>query len=187
MQIRAMTTSDLSALGEIDATIESLDYLHVERAGGGGISLSLRVEQRPLRTKQITSNPIDDELRITYRQLAGGADEGIALVAEHDGQVVAAAAAQPDVAHGTLRLIDIRVDYDFRRQGIGSAMGYQIIQSAREAGQRAVAAETRSGNFPANRFLAKLGFQLAGVDVQRHSNHDLVSEAATLFWYAELI
>ncbi len=34
--------------------------------------------------------------------------------------------------------------------------------------------------------LAKSGFELAGVDDHRNSNHDLVKEAVTLFWYAPL-
>ncbi len=185
MQIRVLAFNDLPLLDEIDGTIESTDYLHVDR-GGEGMTLSLHVEQRPLRAKQITPNPLGDELRLIYRQVASGADEGIALAAEHDGQIIAAAIAQPDELRGTLCLMDVRVDYDFRRQGIGTALAFEIVQQARLTKRRAVAAETRSGNFPANQFLAKLGFALGGVDVQRYTNHDLVKEMATLFWYATI-
>src|SRR4051794_25880083 len=101
MEIRPLTSADVRHLDDIDATVESTEYLHVERAGAG-ITFSLRVEERPLRSKQITSNPIGDELSFTLKQLASGADEGVALVAEHDGQIVAFAVAQPEPERGTM-------------------------------------------------------------------------------------
>src|SRR5213076_1893446 len=95
------------------------------------------------------------------------ADEGTALVAEHEGVPVALLVGQAQPTHGTLKLIDLRVDYDHRREGLATAMVYQLIQTAREAGGiRAVAAETRANNFPASQLLAKLGFELAGLDAQ---------------------
>ena len=39
---------------------------------------------------------------------------------------------------------------------------------------------------PASQFLIKSAFDLAGIDTRRHSNHDMVKEAATLIWYAAL-
>jgi hypothetical protein len=39
---------------------------------------------------------------------------------------------------------------------------------------------------PAARFLLKAGFDLCGVDTHFSSNHDLVKEAVSLFWYASL-
>jgi hypothetical protein len=65
-------------------------------------------------------------------------------------------------------------------------MIYQAIQRAREMEFRAVMAQTRTNNFPANQFLLKSSFDLSGVDTKRHSNHDVVKEAATLIWYASL-
>jgi ribosomal protein S18 acetylase RimI-like enzyme len=185
MDIRLLTPHDSRDLAEIDATIESSEYLHLDRSGEG-MSLSLRLESRPLREKQITSNPIGDELSLMYRQVSSGADEGVALVAAHEGRVVAAILAQPSPAHGTMRLLDLRVDYDFRRQGLATALVCEIVARTREAGLRAVAAESSANNFPANQLLLKLGFDIAGVDARRHSNHDMVKESATLFWYAAL-
>jgi len=180
-----MTTEDSRSLADIDGTIESTQYLHLDRSGEG-VSIKVSVEVRPAREKQIIAFPIDDDLNIVWKQVVAGMDEGIALVAEHEETVVAAALAQPDPSRGTMRLLDIRVDYDFRRQGVGSAMLYQIIQQTRDSELRAVIAEVRSNNFPASQFLLKTGFDLSGVDVRRHSNHDMVKESATLFWYAAL-
>jgi ribosomal protein S18 acetylase RimI-like enzyme len=185
MEIRPIRPGDLDRLRDIDATIESSQYLFLDRAGQG-ITMSWKLETRPLREKLIDANLLDEDRRFTLRQIATGADEGFAIVAEHEGQLVAAAAAQPDVTHRTLRVLDIRIDYDFRRQGLGTVMMYQLIEEARRRELRAVAAETRTNNFPANQFLQKLAFDLAGIDTQRHSNHDIVKESATLFWYAAL-
>ena len=69
---------------------------------------------------------------------------------------------------------------------MGSALLFQSIQQARELGLRAVAAQTKTNNVPAANFLLRRGFDLAGLDTHFHSNHDLVKEAVTLFWYAML-
>src|SRR6478672_9579745 len=101
MRIRPMTPADLDRLEEIDGTIESTRYLHVERAGEG-LDMSWRLEDRPLREKLIDPNRLDDEHRFAAKQLAGGVEEGIALVADHEDEVVAAAAAILQPEAGTL-------------------------------------------------------------------------------------
>jgi len=185
MQLRPMTPADLDQLEEIDATIESTHYMHLEKSGEP-ISLEWKLEERSLREKLIDPFRLTDESRFLAKQLASGADEGLALVAEHEGAIVGLLLAQPEPARGTLILRDLRVDYDHRREGLATAMIFQLIQSARDLGLRAAMAETKTNNLPAARLLAKCGFDLAGVDTHRHSNHDLVKEAATLLWYAAL-
>jgi GNAT superfamily N-acetyltransferase len=153
---------------------------------GEGMTIAWRLEERPLREKLVNSNAVDDDQRFALRQVLGGIEEGIGLAAEHDEELVALAVAQRDAAADVLRLIDLRVDYDQRRQGIGSALLFQVISHAREIGVRAVQARTLTNNLPANAFLAKAGFELCGVDTHLMSNHDLVKETVSLFWYAAL-
>jgi ribosomal protein S18 acetylase RimI-like enzyme len=185
MQIRAGQLDDLDRLIDLDGTIESAEYLHLER-GGEGLGVSWRLEERPLREKRIDANAVDDDRRFTLKQVLAGVEEGTVLVAEHDDQLVALAVARQDPQRQTLNLVDLRVDYDLRRQGLGSALLYQIITGAREAGLRAVMATTLTNNVPAARFLAKAGFDLGGIDTHFATNPDLVKEAVTLFWYAAL-
>jgi ribosomal protein S18 acetylase RimI-like enzyme len=186
MQIRAGHLADLDHLIDLDGTIEASEYLHLERAGGEGLAMSWRLEERPLREKRIDANAVGDDERFVLKQLLTGADDGIVLAAEHDGNVMALAAARAEPQRQTLAVVDVRVDFEYRRQGLGSAMLYQIITHAREAGQRAVTAVTLTNNIVAARFLAKAGFDLGGVDTHFASNHDLVKEAVALFWYAAL-
>jgi len=185
MEIRQVTPADLDNLPEIDATIESTRYLHVDRTGDSP-NITWRIEARHLRSKLIEPNRLTDDQRLIARQIATGADDGIALTIEHDGQLAALLLAQPRTERGVLKLIDLRVDCEHRRQGLASGLLYQLINVAREADLRAVAAETRANNFPAADLLTKLGFELTGIDTQRHSNHDLVKEVVTLFWYLPL-
>src|SRR5688572_18586768 len=111
MQIRPAIAADLDRLADIDGTIESARYLHLERSGGG-LAIGWKLEERPLRQKMIEPNALDDERRFLLRQVLTGADEGLALVAEHDDTVVAALVAQADVPTSRLRILDLRVDYD---------------------------------------------------------------------------
>jgi ribosomal protein S18 acetylase RimI-like enzyme len=180
-----MQLADLDQLADVDGTIESSAYLHLNEAGESP-ARSWGLEERPLRQKRIDPNPMGDDVRFVLKQIVTGADEGLALAAEHEEQVVGLLAAQPQLELNTLRLVDLRVDYDYRRQGLASAMLFQAIQKAREEGQRAVSIETRTDNQPANTLLGRLHFELSGIDTRRRSNHDLVEEAVTLFWYIPL-
>ena len=191
MQLRRMNPADLQQLDEIDATVESRDYLHLAREGEGFTSI-WRLEQRPLREKLIQPNRLSDDLRFSYRQVVQGVDEGTALALEVEGTPVAAAVARLRPEVGTLELLDLRVDYDHRRQGFGMAMLYELINIARagvagEGGEvRALYAEVPANNVPAAELLGRVGFELSGFDERRRSNHDLVKEVATMLWYLPL-
>lgn len=185
MEIRPATSNDPGRLIDLDGTIESGEYLHVER-GGEGLALSWRLEQRPLRQKFADRNNLDDEAAFMLRQVTAGVEEGLAMVAEHDGVIVASLLAHARPEGAVLHLVDLRVDFDQRRQGLGAALLFSAIQEARRRGLRAVTARTLSNNMPAANLLLKCGFDLAGLDTHRLSNHDLVKERVTLLWYHAL-
>jgi ribosomal protein S18 acetylase RimI-like enzyme len=185
MEIRPIRPADLDRLIDIDGTIESTDYLHVDRVGEG-LGGAWKIESRPLREKKMQRNLPTDETQFLLRQVVTGIEEGLALLAEHDGINVALLVAKQEPEFGSLRVQDLRVDFEHRRQGIGSAMLYQVINEARQRELRAVAAQTRTDNFPAGNFLIRCGFELSGLDVRRYSNHDMVKETVSLFWYAAL-
>ncbi|HSZ55857.1 MAG TPA: GNAT family N-acetyltransferase [Tepidisphaeraceae bacterium] len=185
MEIRPIRPADFDRLIDIDGTIESGSYLHVEQTGEG-LEASWKLQERPLREKRMDRNQPTDEITFLMKQIVTGMDDGVALLAEHDQINVATLLARPEPQFRTMRIVDLRVDFEHRREGLASAMIYQLITESRSRELRAVAAETRTDNFPAARFLSKCGFDLAGLDSRRYTNHDLVKEAATLFWYASL-
>jgi ribosomal protein S18 acetylase RimI-like enzyme len=180
-----MAAGDLTGLSDIDGTVESTEYLHLEQTGDG-LSTIWRLERRALREKLIQPNPLGDDSAFVIKQIATGSEEGLALVAEHEQFPVAMLAARKDFSTGTLSLIDVRVDYDHRRQGLATAMLFQAINYARENELRAVSAAVRANNLPGNQLLLRTSFDLSGVDTRRYSNHDVVKESATLIWYASL-
>lgn len=185
MEIRPAKPADIAGVDEIDGTIESTRYLHVDRSGQG-FSLAWRIEERPLRDKLIVANRLDDERAFSLKQIAGGIDEGFCQVVDLDGQLIGLLLAQSDPTRATMRILDVRVDYDYRRQGLGMALVYGAVNYARELEMRAVVAETLTNNFAANQLMVRCGFELSGIDQRRNSNHDLVKEAVTLIWYASL-
>jgi len=185
MQIRPVVPADLEGLRDIDGVVESTDYLHLEQSGDG-MSVAWKLEKRALREKLIESNPLNDDTHFAVKQIATRADEGLALLAEHENLPVGLIIAQPRHDQQTLEVIDLRIDYEHRREGVATAMIYQAINFARERELRAVTMQTRTNNFPASQFLLKSSFALSGIDTKRHSNHHVVKEAATLIWYAAL-
>jgi GNAT superfamily N-acetyltransferase len=185
MEIRRATPRDLAAIEEIDGTIESHRYLHIDRTGEG-MQMGWRVEERPLRQRLIEPFRLDDCRRLALRQIVEGTDDGIALVADNESQIVALGLAQANPDTSLLHILDVRVDSDHRRQGLASAIIFQMVQEARSRSCRAIHAQTTANNFPANQMFSRLSFDLAGLDTHRRSNHDLVKESVTLFWYASL-
>lgn len=191
MQLRPLTPGDLEMIQEIDGTIDSSRYLHIDRqqteaSEGAAATISFSMQDRPLRERLLIPNRMSDDLRFLAKQIAAGIEEGLAVFAEHDGQPAAIMLARPDAEHQILELVDLRVDSDYRREGLGLALIYQLLSAARDQEMRAVRAEVRANNFPAIELLKKTAFDLAGLDTHRHSNHDLVKEQVSLLFYAAL-
>src|ERR1041385_2355284 len=90
MEIRPATSADLERLTDIDGTIESLRYLHLDRSGEG-MAVQWKLDERPLREKRIERNAMVEETIFAFKQIVSGIDEGLALVAEHDEGLVASA------------------------------------------------------------------------------------------------
>ncbi|HEX8322497.1 MAG TPA: GNAT family N-acetyltransferase [Tepidisphaeraceae bacterium] len=187
MTIRPATPADLADIQEIDGTIESSGYAHVEMAAGDDVAgqsgATWTLGWRPAREKLILSSPLSDETLFMLKQVVTGGDEGVALMAEHDGMAVALLLAQADTVRQVMHILDLRVDSDIRRQGIATVLLFQLIERAKEADLRAAYITTRTNNAPVARLLEKLGWELSGIDTKRHDNHDLVKESATLMWY----
>ena len=186
MQIRPLRPADLDLIDEIDATIDATRS-HPGARGSEGLMTRCALEARELPARRVEPNPIGDELRFSLKQTAAGIEEGLALIAEHDDVPIAALIARNALDDPTLvEILDVRVDFDRRREGLGSALLFQAINFARDKEARALRATARSSIAAANALLAKLGFELAGIDTFRATNHDWVKEQTTLIWYLAL-
>jgi hypothetical protein len=80
MQIRPATLDDLAGLAEIDGTVESTRYLHVDYAAsdqrGGRHHFAWRLEERPARQKLIESNRLDDDAAFTLKSSSAARTKG---------------------------------------------------------------------------------------------------------------
>jgi ribosomal protein S18 acetylase RimI-like enzyme len=72
-----------------------------------------------------------------------------------------------------MRVWEILVKEEFRRQGIGTALMNKAIDIAKEKGTRMLVLETQYCNVNAMSFYLKLGFELIGFDTAAYSNEDL--------------
>src|SRR3954467_5829370 len=115
MEIRPVTPADLDDLAEIDGTIESASYLHLDRSGEG-LALSWKLSERPLRETRIRPNRLDDERLFALKQLATRIEESLPPPPPHGGDKVALLVAQVEPARKAIRIHDLRVDFDHRRE-----------------------------------------------------------------------
>ena len=85
--------------------------------------------------------------------------EGVALIAEEEGQAVGFAfCVLGDRGRKTAHVTDIYVRPDARNKGIGRALLAEILEPARAAGLDHVSLEVLIGNSDARRLYERLGF-----------------------------
>ena len=164
---RSMTPDDLDDLAEIDAAYDVERVLDVERDGDDADPLLTpwRPGWRELDEPRVVANRVEGDVEFAYRQVARGIEEGVALRLDADGLPVAAAVAVLDPAAGVLRLIDLRVDYDARREGYGTTTLYAVVAAAREREDvAAVVAEVGGEAAAMLGLLVKSGFAVVGLD-----------------------
>src|SRR5688572_8126211 len=77
MEIRPLQPADLNDLAEIDGTVESSEYLHLERVAEG-LTVTWKLTERTLREPRVERNRLTDDAAFVAKQLAADADEGLA-------------------------------------------------------------------------------------------------------------
>ena len=71
-----------------------------------------------------------------------------------------------------MRVWELLVAEDFRKQGIGTLLMNHAILIARQKGARMLVLETQTNNATAIDFYLKFGFELIGLDTAAYSNDD---------------
>ncbi len=88
-------------------------------------------------------------------------------------RLVAVLEVSPENWNNRLRVLNIWVDRDYRRHGLGRLLMDHAKAIARAQHRRAVILETQSCNEPAIAFYLAQGFQVAGFDACAYSNDDV--------------
>jgi len=78
---------------------------------------------------------------------------------------------------------DIRVDINFRRRGVGTALLSQGEEWAKRNGCPGIMLETQDTNVKACRFYENYGFMLGGFDISLYHAATLYADEIALFWY----
>jgi streptothricin acetyltransferase len=83
-------------------------------------------------------------------------------------------------------LRDIRVQPQYRRQGIGALLLGRVADWARQRGCTLLKIETQNVNVPACRFYASQSFELGVIHRYAYAGQPHVADETMLIWYLRL-
>jgi ribosomal protein S18 acetylase RimI-like enzyme len=114
------------------------------------------------------------------------ADRNLQLVVEEDQRLIAFLDAEVEMWRGVLKVWNLLVDEEHRRQGIGTDLMHKAEQFAAQNHCRAISVEAQATNWPALSFYTRMGFRICGVDDHFYTNRDPERKEVALFLYREL-
>lgn len=165
--IRPATLADLNACLQLDHSCitDHVWQMKVDESENG-IGVAFDKVRLPRRMRAEYPRNLEQLLEDWNR------DEGF-LAAEVAGSMAGYIdlAAQPWQQQG--RIINMAVDREQRRQGIGTALVRHANQWARQQGLRTLFSETTTKNYPAIAFFQKMGFQFCGYNDHYYINQDI--------------
>lgn len=180
--IRGFRPSDADRLTEINPTFTSPTVLRVHKSGEG-LEVSWRLEEVRLAEPYDKGAAYDfgpedvEEIATRARR-----PDCLVLVAEAAGRLVGLLDMEIIAWNNTGFLWNLRVDWAWRRQGLGRALFARGVAWAREQNLRAIVVETQTNNVPACRFYERVGCRLVGIRDEYYTNRDLETGEVALFW-----
>jgi ribosomal protein S18 acetylase RimI-like enzyme len=185
VDFKPLTVDHIRRLGDIRADYISERYIRLSKTGEGGeIGFSLRAKSllESFQSQGLSIVRQRDREEILSRMGA----KSVQLVAEEKGRLIALLDAQVESWRRVLKIQNLLVDRDHRRQGIGTELLRRAIEFAEEKRCRAISLEAQATNWPALNFYLSAGFQVCGVDDHHYTNRDLDRKEVALFLYREL-
>jgi ribosomal protein S18 acetylase RimI-like enzyme len=185
VDFKPLTVDHIRRLGDIRADYISERYIRLSKTGEGGeIGFSLRAKSllESFQSQGLSIVRQRDREEILSRMGA----KSVQLVAEEKGRLIALLDAQVESWRRVLKIQNLLVDRDQRRQGIGTELLRRAIEFAEEKRCRAISLEAQATNWPALNFYLSAGFQVCGVDDHHYTNRDLDRKEVALFLYREL-
>lgn len=181
---RELSLREVRRLHPIPSEYSTDRVYHLSRhAENGAIQWTLREARLPhVFEKRYDSGRADEWLEANAD--AGPARNLRFLGAEMDGQVCGVATWREVNWNFTLWLVDLRVERERRRHGVGAAMMAWLRQEAVRRRLRGITVETQTANAPAVSFYRAQGFTIAGFHEALYSNRDVESGEVALFLFA---
>lgn len=135
--------------------------------------VQLREEREAWRLELVRrpfGRTVEKEFRDTL--LSDWLEDPLLYCAELDGEITGYLELSHEKWNNRLRISNLWVSPDRRRQGIGGALMETAVCAACRKGARALVLETQSCNDPAIRFYRRHGFSLVGLDLTAYSEAD---------------
>jgi ribosomal protein S18 acetylase RimI-like enzyme len=185
MEYKPLEPAHLSRLSDIKADYISDRYLRVSKSGDDlEVGFALRVEplKEPFRSQGYGIIREKDREEIRSRMDA----QALQLVVEENERPIGFLDAEIESWRKVVKVWNILVDQEHRRQGIGTELMRRAQEFATKNSCRALVVETQTTNWPALNFYLKMGFQICGVDDHFYTNRDPERKEVALFLYREL-
>lgn len=163
---------DSSPLARLDTSYLTDHILHVD-ISGDIITLTAEAVTPPLH-KRLPLELVRDEL---------DPEQGLALVAEQDGKLVAYAAARLVAWNGRAELLHLYVTPRSRRTGLGARLLAEAVAWARAQQARGLWLETQNINPDAVRFYRHHGFRFCGLDASLYDPIGPAGGEIALFYF----
>jgi len=167
IEIRPVTSSDLSVLSEIDHGFRTHYVWQMDRiTEEGQVGVTFREIHLPREVRVEFPRP--------YRRLIETWDKlAVVLVSVFNGQPVGYICLSEDLSPTTGWVTSLAVDAAHRRQGIASALILAAQDWARQRNNRRMILVMQSKNIPAIRMAEKLGYEFCGYNDHYYANQDI--------------
>ena len=185
MRSTPLAEEHIPRLAEIRADYVSDRCARVSRTGESPeVAFALRVEHlpTPFRSRGLSIVRRRDREEIQSRI----GSRSLQLVVEDSGRLIALLDSEVESWRRVLRVWNLLVDQEYRRQGIGTELMHRAEEFGIERHCRAISADAQATNWPALTFYSKMGFEICGVDDHFYTNRDLERKEVALFLYREL-
>ena len=158
---------DREPLARLDVSVAT-DVIYAVAAGPLSFAL----------TEQRVDPPLHKRYDVSWEELPAAT---VALVAEHDGDLIGAAAAEMHAWNRRLVISHLYVDRGARGSGVGAMLLRELRARAAALGARCLWVETQNVNAPAIRFYQREGFACCGLDTALYDPRQVAGEVAVFF------
>jgi streptothricin acetyltransferase len=186
INLRPLEMADIPNLTQIRPTYKSQSILVLERSGSGletGWQLTEKELPEPFDKGTLYDFNKDEQEAILSRFLRP--DDTYQRVAEYNGHLVGLLDLEIHYWNDTVNLINLMIDVDYRRNGLGRRLWHRALDFAKQAEVRGIMIETQNTNVAACRFYERMGCALVGINEVLYTNDGPRTEIA-IFWFYPL-
>ena len=167
IEIRPINSEDVKSLKSIDHAGNTTHVWQMERKiDEGQVTINFREIRLPRKVR------VEYPRKLSYLTNSISSDETI-LVARLEEITIGYVRVKVLPTINSLSVVDLVVDKDQRRQGVGSALVFAAQEWGIQHGLRRMILETQSKNYAAIQLAQKLGYEFCGYNDHYYENQDI--------------